>query len=688
MVSPPAARREGEGIEGSAWREPHHTSSAPYGAEFSFSLSPRPYSGGISSRGPPPPYHYDYYGSSSNNDGPPPPPHRGPPPGNEYWMSPPPPPPNRGPPPGNEYWMSPPPYQHMPHPSQQQHQHRSPSRRGPPYGGPGDHHLFQQKQHGHQRKDFSPPAPAAPVGQSPTTRGVQVTVSASADSEESLRPSLKQDGGRGRSNDAGDNHDDDDNDNDNDVIMGNESESVSKQGKKEKGDPLSVLADVSAGMGGKNKQGKQKDAADNSKKSDPDSASEENATSTSTTNAATASRPPPVPMPAPTSPLQRRMKPSPITPSQTPQENSINSSTKRTPPTGRQHQPITPSRSHESSSTAEGGGGSSQQSLVPPSWEPPPLPHGDSGSGNVSGGSGELYSTHHPEYTSTPQQGGGSSGGVGGGLYNTPSRRGNININSRPGGMRYGGGVSDFGPPFPTDSPALVERGSFDSHGDASSYHRGQGTPLYPPATPTSSRGGAYSFYDEHPPPPPGYGNSPSGGAGYWDSGPPPPPYSPTYPPPNRGGGGWNQSHPPSTHSDPYYGGPAPPHHLHHGPPPDYPYPPPPPPSHYGGPEDHHDPAMYPPPPQHGSLYHHHHHHRGGPPPSMLGGPHHHPGMPPMHSPHHMGGPPPSYPYGHPARMMEEKTILRKKFSWKHYPEVRTIITLSIFYLFTTNTSK
>jgi hypothetical protein len=319
MVSPPAARREGEGIEGSAWREPHHTSSAPYGAEFSFSLSPRPYSGGISSRGPPPPYHYDYYGSSSNNDGPPPPPHRGPPPGNEYWMSPPPPPPppNRGPPPGNEYWMSPPPYQHMPHPSQQQHQHRSPSRRGPPYGGPGDHHLFQQKQHGHQRKDFSPPAPAAPVGQSPTTRGVQVTVSASADSEESLRPSLKQDGGRGRSNDAGDNHDDDDNDNDNDVIMGNESESVSKQGKKEKGDPLSVLADVSAGMGGKNKQGKQKDAADNSKKSDPDSASEENATSTSTTNAATASRPPPVPMPAPTSPLQRRMKPSPITPSQT-----------------------------------------------------------------------------------------------------------------------------------------------------------------------------------------------------------------------------------------------------------------------------------------------------------------------------------------------------------------------------------
>jgi hypothetical protein len=60
----------------------------------------------------------------------------------------------------------------------------------------------------------------------------------------------------------------------------------------------------------------------------------------------------------------------------------------------------------------------------------------------------------------------------------------------------------------------------------------------------------------------------------------------------------------------------------------------------------------------------------------MLGGPHHHPGMPPMHPSHHMGGPPPSYTYGHPPRMMEEKTILRKKFSWKHYPEVRAIITL------------
>merc|ERR1712028_171058 len=39
-----------------------------------------------------------------------------------------------------------------------------------------------------------------------------------------------------------------------------------------------------------------------------------------------------------------------------------------------------------------------------------------------------------------------------------------------------------------------------------------------------------------------------------------------------------------------------------------------------------------------------------------------------------MGGPPPSYPYGHPSRMMEEKTILRKKFSWKHYPELERFL--------------
>jgi hypothetical protein len=52
---------------------------------------------------------------------------------------------------------------------------------------------------------------------------------------------------------------------------------------------------------------------------------------------------------------------------------------------------------------------------------------------------------------------------------------------------------------------------------------------------------------------------------------------------------------------------------------------------------------------------------------------------PPPHAPYyyregplHRPGTAPMYPgtYGHPP-LMEEKTILRKKFSWKHYPEVR-----------------
>eukprot|EP00751_Fragilariopsis_kerguelensis_P031417 CAMPEP_0170916518 /NCGR_PEP_ID=MMETSP0735-20130129/6843_1 /TAXON_ID=186038 /ORGANISM="Fragilariopsis kerguelensis, Strain L26-C5" /LENGTH=799 /DNA_ID=CAMNT_0011314637 /DNA_START=169 /DNA_END=2568 /DNA_ORIENTATION=+ len=698
-VSTPSRRREGNG---SAWRESHHNnSSAPYPYDYEM-MSPRPY-GDSSSRGPPPsvpPYHY---GDSNNDNYPPGPPTHGPPGGqpNEYWMSPaaysneypPPPPQSRG-----SYWGAPPsspydgyrgggggpplplgfpirgpPHQHMPHPSQQQH--RSPSRRGP-YGGEQqgglelrippsssrEHHLFQQ-----QRKDFSPPAPTVPTAaaqQSPTTRGVQVTVSASADSEEtSSRPCIKQEG-VGGSNDTGDgnniNHVNVNNGDTDDVIMGGDS----KQNEKGKGDPLSVLADVSAGLGGKNKQeGVDTEAiagaeagsatAKNDKDDDDDSGDSKKICSESrskiTTEASiSAAILPPVPMPAPTSPLQRRMKPSPITPSQTPQENIIISGTKRTPPET-QHQPITPSRSHDTSSTA--GGGSSHRSLPPSGWEPPPLPHGGSAGGS---GSGELYSSH-PEYANTPQQVGSGVGGSFGGLYNTPSRR-----NNRPG-MYYGGGGSDFGPPFPTDSPTLVERGSFDSHGDASSYRRGN--LLYPPATPTSSRGGSY-FYDEHPPPPPGYGSSSggsgSGVAGYWDSG--PPPYSPTYPPPNNETGGWNQSHPTSfPHSDPYYGCPPP----HHGPSKDYLYSPPP---RYGGPEDY-DPAMYGgnPPPPHASFYHY----RGGPPPSILGGPRH-PGMPPMH-PHHMGGPPVPYPYGHPPRM-EEKTILRKKFSWKHYPELERFL--------------
>ena len=612
--STPTRRREG------VWRDPHHGSSAPYSYDYEV-MPPSPYS---SNRGPPPlaSYHYD---SQT-------PPTRGPPgaPPSDYWQSPPPYSSEHQHPPlplshrggGGPYWTPPPPPSYdgyrnlgslrgLPHGSMPHtpHHHRTPSRRlysgdqqvgleprfPPP--SPGNRHIYH---HSHQRRDFNPPAPAtAPPVQEPASRAVQVAVSASADSEETPQTnktrvstaSPKKEGVL---------------DNDDNAAMDDDSDS--KAVKKENGDPLSVLADVSAGLGGKNKGRKQEKDTGETKAI---------VTKGGVDNDLNTSRPP-VHMPAPTSPLQRRLKPSPITPSQTPQVTKI--SNKGTPAKSK-HQPITPSRSHDTASTTEGV----SQSLQP-SWEAPPLPHGGSG----GSGTADLYSSQSQYNGTLPQSNG---------PYNSPSRR------SRPG-MHYG---SEFGPPFPTDLPALVERGSFDSHGDASSY-RG-GAPIYPPTTPTSSRG-AY-FYDDHPPPPlpPGYGNSGSGGP-YWDLG--QPPHSPTYPPPNRGGG-WNQSYPPPPLSDSMYGPPP-----HHGSPPDYSYPPPPP--HYGVHEDH-DVAMYG-----GNLPPHlSYHHRGGPPPPMPGP--HHPGMS-MH-PHHMGGPSPPYSYGHPPRI-EEKTILRKKFSWKHYPEVRT----------------
>jgi len=646
-MAPPAASTPTRRHEGS-WRDSHQGPSGSYPYDYEV-MSPNPYG---SNRGPAPPILYYY-----DAQGPPPPSSRGPPgpPPNDYWYSPPPygsehppaqspvshrggggsfwgpPPPSpyegyRGGPPTTPSSLRSTPHGHVNHPSQ--HQHRTPLRR--PYAGeqqvglepripppsPGETHIMQQTQ---QRKDFSPPAPAPSISQVPGTRGVQVAVSASADSDETLVSCAPNETAANtvtpqrERGDGNDNH------------SGMDDNSGSKQGKNEKGDPLSVLADVSAGMGGKNKKSKQNSKADGTGVA-TELTETTNAASTSpkiTTPSASSSNRPSVPMPAPTSPLHRRFKPSPITPSQTPQVSRHSS--KRTP-AARKHQPITPSRSHDTASTTEAG----PQSLRA-GWEPPPLPHGGSG----SSGGGEHFSSH-PEYSGASQHGGSYS----------PSRR------NRPL-AHYGAG--EYGSVYPTESPALVERGSFDSHGDTSSYRAG--APLYPPSTPTSSRG-AY-FYDDHPPPPPppGYGSSGSGGGPYWDSG--QPPYSPAYPPPTRGPGGWNQPHPPQTHSDPFYG--PPPHHAG-PPPPDYSYPPPP--AHYGGPEDH-DAAMYGGnPPLHGTY-----HHRGGPHPSMPGP--HHPGMP--MPPPHMSGPPPPYPYSHPPRM-EEKTILRKKFSWKHYPELERFL--------------
>jgi len=621
--------------------------------------------------------------------------------------------------------------------------------------------------HHQQREDFSPPAPvtesgqAAPQAATTNTREVQVSVSASADSEETTPRAALSTAASASANlvtplkrvhceninndlhmcDETTNNDNDRND-DNDNGSGG-----SKQGKDENGDPLSVLADVSAsaGMGGKNKNKQQRKhnqskqgtetkapeaAATQSKEAIESTHNSTNSTvintktKTNTTSAGTKRSRPSVPMPAPTSPLSRRFKPSPITPSQTPHQvigrhrvGDINISKHiTTPHKTRNHQPITPSRSHDtaSSSVEENGSGgglhsrsrSHTRQLQLRHWGQPPEHSSSLQEGRFGPRSGEPYPTIRladvtpdrsaeitPEHGTTlsllhpDQRGSGDSGG--GGSYN------NNNINSPTSSRRnrsarrhhrYAGAAGDYGGHTPssyhpadsyshTHSPALVERGSFDSHGDAS-FHRG-GALLYPPppSTPNSSRGGAY-FYDDHPPPPPGYGTNAAGGEGrsYWDSGPqPPPPYSPTStsyhhaPPIGRGAGGWNQPpHPLSAHFDPFHR-PSLPHGPPPLPPPEYAYSSPPPPSHYGGgpedPDSLYGSNNYPPLP-------YYHPHRGGPPPPMPGSIH--PGMS-MH-PHPMVGPPPPFPYRpHPSRM-EEKTILRKKFSWKHYPELERFL--------------
>jgi hypothetical protein len=169
-------------------------------------------------------------------------------------------------------------------------------------------------------------------------------------------------------------------------------------------------------------------------------------------------------------------------------------------------------------------------------------------------------------------------------------------------------------------------------------------------------------------------------------------------PPHYMASGAYDERGPPPPHHTPY--GPPPPHHTPYGPPPTgYSY------NTQGGPPPHHGGGYGPPPPGY----------EGGPPPgpppyghyayphvverhsfdsqesgsltsqeSWRRGPY---GPPPPHGgmegwypppttpyPGREGGPPgPPYvsPYSHiPQPAVEEKTVLRKKFSWKHYPEV------------------
>jgi hypothetical protein len=535
MVPPRGAatppRRSGGGGPGSFHSFPQY----PYDYE---NISPgTPYS----ARGVPPPTHSPYPSYYRGSAGPPPPHseswsgsggeassspshHRG----GGYW----------GPlPPHNSpyhdgFRMGPPPMRgnlaSYPH-------HRSPMRRA--YVSPGEplspYHPYDQ-----QRKDFRPPAPAAFRG-----------------SEKEEKDGEKKD-----------------------VSVAGETDK-----DKKNGDPLSVLADVSAGMGGKDKK---KDAESMEGLYSADGENVDKAKKGIDCKAAPDALRPPVPVPAPTSPLQRRTKPSPITPSQTPYERKGGLGAVIPQSTPGRHQPITPSRSQDSASLAAGG-----------SWgEAPSIPPGVSSEASFP--PSDFHS--HPQGPYTP-------------------------VRSR-GRAPFGGDL-----PPPSDSPALVERGSFDSHGDSSSY---RGLP-YPPATPPARA----FFYDDGPPP--GYGSG--NGGSYWEAA--GSPYSPSYHPPSRGGpGAWNHSPPPpaGNHHDSYYG-------IAHGlPPPDYPHGLPRP--HYG--ED--DIAAMGPGGHYGPLSHQYR----GPPQA------HHP---------HPGMHPPPYGYMHQPRI-EEKTILRKKFSWKHYPEVSKLI--------------
>ena len=215
--------------------------------------------------------------------------------------------------------------------------------------------------------------------------------------------------------------------------------------------------------------------------------------------------------------------------------------------------------------------------------------------------------------------------------------------------------------PIITPNPSVTQvswkrpRGT-DDYSIASSRRSGGSGPK--PITPMPPH--YMAVYDERGPPPPHhtpYGAPPPPHATYYYApgphggpppqgspyGPPPPGYEPGPPPPGPYGGPYAYPHVVERHSfdsqesvsltsqeswrRTYPGPPGPP-----------------PPGQYGGPPPPPPEGWYPPPttPYPG---------REGPPP------------PP-------GGPYVS-PYGHPPHPpVEEKTILRKKFSWKHYPEV------------------
>lgn len=392
------------------WAYPHDYESSPHYAYHGGTPGGTPRGHGVYYSGPP----------SASYGGPPPP--QGVTSGSDYWGY------DHGPPRGGAYWGAPPSYENYPPPLGDRSM--PPPSRGP--RGPIRTSLSHEE---------SPPTPHMRIPNSPGSyhRGPPPLQARQGDflPPRPRGPPSKED----------------------------------NSGKdKKKGDPLSILANVSAGMTGKDGKKKQHEHSP----------------------LGSAEARPNLPMPAPTSPLQRRSRPSPITPNQSTPENKIRS----------QRPQVTPS--------FPPGTGARPPLEQPPSWDYGPDP-------------GYMDPPPPPAYY--------------------PSRR------------RYPG----YGD-YPQGSPALVERGSFDSQSEGAYRDR----PFGPP-TPY--------HYDEH-------------AYGYWEAGPPP------YPPPRYNHYDW-----------------------------------------YDGAED-----------GYGNPYR--------PPPTA---------------------PVPPYTMVQQPRL-EEKTILRKKFSWKHYPELERFL--------------
>mmetsp|Transcript_11378 Transcript_11378/g.18279 ORF Transcript_11378/g.18279 Transcript_11378/m.18279 type:complete len:844 (-) Transcript_11378:171-2702(-) len=233
-----------------------------------------------------------------------------------------------------------------------------------------------------------------------------------------------------------------------------------------------------------------------------------------------------------------------------------------------------------------------------------------------------------------------------------------------------GGGPLPYGPPpgydprYPGGPPPTTREGYYPSSTGPGApppveYNAISRDESSPPRT-TSSSAGSHHEYSPAP-----VNTPPRGSSGhydyYHDQGPPPPGPPSGYGAPPSSSQGYHPDTPPGSYSS-YYGG----------------GPPPPPPSSSGHGGDPYEPYDYNSAPSSSNEAHYHvpatvsneiepsyHPHHGPPPPSH---------------PHHAGPPPPSSAASSSAKYHQfrkggrsihsEPVILRKKFSWRNYPEL------------------